>query len=103
MNISIPCKDTDAKDRLASVYQEWLECMTKTECGTDGLSDDAMQELIDQRWDLYAQAANLSATKVPGYVVAWKVRMLEYEMKSGQPSDNRLWLMLASIRADLET
>ena len=97
--------DTGGEQRkdLAAVYKDCLDCVTKTECDAGGLSDDEMSTLIDRRWNLYGKAANLSANNAPGYVTAWKVRMLEYEMKWGEPSDNCHWLMLASIRADLET
>lgn len=93
--------DQQRKD-LAAVYKDWLNCVAKTECDAGGLSDDEMSTLIDQRWNLYHKAVNLSANAAPGYVTAWKVRMLEYETKWGEPCDNRHCLMLASIRADLE-
>ena len=74
-----------------------------------GLSDEENDAIYELMGELFIEAAELPTRKSQHYShavpweVAWKVGMLETDLKDGIPTNHRHWLMLASIRADLET
>ncbi len=97
----VTCEDKAAYAALKLVYREWLECKAKTEPGD--IPDQDCNAVDERMRNLFIEAARLSAPHSIAHTIAWKVRMLEFDMHYGTPTDNRHQLMLASIRADLES